>query len=363
MKKNRNYGIDLLRILSMLYIVMIHYSNFGGIPASDADNTPLFLFQSAVQMLTSCSVNCFALISGYVGYSDDTPRLRLHNYLSLWLEVVFYSLLPYVVLCLLSPGAVSWKDLLKTCFPVTTDAYWYFTAYTGLFFLIPVLNAGIRGCSKAQLAGLCLILSTVFTVVSMSGDPFRLHNGYTLVWLLTLYLLGAALKKTGICRKISTSAAFFLLLALWLLRILWNLYGPAWNIFIFRLHRSNLAFYNDPSTLLLSVIHLIAFSGLEISSPRLRSIIAFAAPGTFAVYLLNTHPVIWEHFVLGTFSQTAGMWDLVPRFLVCSIVFVSSAIGIDALRQKFFRPLPIKKVSDFLTAFFSRHCPAFLREN
>ena len=106
----------------------------------------------------------FNLNSGYIGYTEGTPRLRIHSYLSLWLEVVFYSLLPYVFLMFLSPGAASWKDLLKAFFPITTDAYWYFTAYTGLFFLIPLLNAGIRGCSNGQLMGLCLILCAVFTI-------------------------------------------------------------------------------------------------------------------------------------------------------------------------------------------------------
>ena len=358
MKKERNFGIDLLRILSMLYIVMLHYSNFGGIPQGDGENLPLTVFQCAVQMLTCCCVNCFALISGYVGYTEGTPRLRIHSYLSLWLEVVFYSLLPYAFLMFLSPGAASWKDLLKAFFPITTDAYWYFTAYTGLFFLIPLLNAGIRGCSNGQLMGLCLILCAVFTVPSMSGDPFRLHNGYTFAWLLTLYLLGAVAKKTGICRKISTPAAFSLLLGLWLLRMLWNLYGPAWNIFIFRLHRGNLAFFTDPSTLLLSLLHLAAFSGLEISSPRVRKVIAFAAPGTFAVYLLNTHPVIWQHFVVETFTQVAGFGNLVLRFTVYSILFVAAAIILDVPRQKLFRHLPIKQ----LTTLLLKHCPAFLRD-
>ncbi len=61
-KSERNFGIDALRLASMLGIVLMHVLYKGGILTKNAgvDNRILWLFETAC----SCSVNCFAMISG-----------------------------------------------------------------------------------------------------------------------------------------------------------------------------------------------------------------------------------------------------------------------------------------------------------
>ena len=65
--RERNYGLDLFRFISMLMIVGLHVIGNGGI----LDNAqPLTIRGEAVWLLEIacyCSVNCFALASGYVG--------------------------------------------------------------------------------------------------------------------------------------------------------------------------------------------------------------------------------------------------------------------------------------------------------
>ena len=66
MTKERNEGIDLLRIVAMLLITMLHVIRHGGM----LDGLSLFSSQYFVvwilYILTNCAVNCYALISGYV---------------------------------------------------------------------------------------------------------------------------------------------------------------------------------------------------------------------------------------------------------------------------------------------------------
>lgn len=65
--KKRNSGIELLRIIAMFSIVVLHIVGIGGInnayPLHSAGYAAALLLRS----VTFCSVNCYALISGYVG--------------------------------------------------------------------------------------------------------------------------------------------------------------------------------------------------------------------------------------------------------------------------------------------------------
>ena len=69
-KRERNYGIDLLRIVSMLMVVVLHVLGQGGVLKT---STPLSIGYSVAWILeiaAYCAVNCYALISGYVGVNS-----------------------------------------------------------------------------------------------------------------------------------------------------------------------------------------------------------------------------------------------------------------------------------------------------
>ena len=346
MVNKRNTGIDCLRIVAMLYIVTLHYNGFGGIMPTDSENFPLYALSGSIQMLTICAVNCFAIISGYVGYSEVKKPYRFYSYLSLWLEVAVYSFILYSISYFCGNGT-TWKDCLKALFPLTTNMYWYFTAYTPLFFLIPFLNDSIRYSTRQQMLTLCLILTGLFCFVSASGDAFHLHSGYSFAWLLLLYLIGATLKKCDIVRLIPTSYAFTGILLLWLFRTTMYLYGPNLTVFLFKLHRSQLESYTNLSTLLLSVLHIIGFADLRTTSPKLQSLISKIAPRTFSIYLLNTHPVVWSCLILGSFSQyvNGSLLLLLFRLISTSCVFVIVSILIDVLRNKLFELFSINTLT------------------
>ena len=75
--KKRNDGIDLLRIVSMLGVVIIHILTVGGgIEANNAVITYLLL------TIVDCAVNCYALTTGFVYFSEEDKPLRISKYIS-----------------------------------------------------------------------------------------------------------------------------------------------------------------------------------------------------------------------------------------------------------------------------------------
>lgn len=60
----RNYGIDLLRIIAMLYVVILHILGQRGL--LDATNvwTNQYVFSWFIEVFAFCVVDIFALITG-----------------------------------------------------------------------------------------------------------------------------------------------------------------------------------------------------------------------------------------------------------------------------------------------------------
>ena len=81
--EERNYGIDLLRIVSMMMVVLLHVLGQGGIlDGSD----PLTVKSETAWLLeigAYSAVNIYAMISGYVGYvvlCQDLVQVKMRNF-------------------------------------------------------------------------------------------------------------------------------------------------------------------------------------------------------------------------------------------------------------------------------------------
>ena len=64
----RNYGIDALRLISMFMVVVLHVLGQGGV--LKAAKNGQYIISWLLEIIAYCAVNCYAIISGYVGYSD-----------------------------------------------------------------------------------------------------------------------------------------------------------------------------------------------------------------------------------------------------------------------------------------------------
>ena len=220
--EQRNRGIDLLRMTAMWMVVILHILNKGGVLATAA---PLSAGQGTARLLETaayCAVNCYGLISGYVGVQR---RFRYSGALALWLRVAFYTLGITAVFACLMPGSVNGDRVLRAFFPVLFRQYWYVTAYFGMCLFIPFFNLLLNRLSKGQLRLLVLSIVLVFSVLPTlrQKDVFLTDNGYSVLWLSCLYLLGGILRLCGsqTSRRPASWGAIYAgcVLATWLVRL------------------------------------------------------------------------------------------------------------------------------------------------
>lgn len=348
--KQRNYGIDLLRLLGAFYVIILHTIYQAGIYyCVDSGSVQ----QKVCQIFLSfsfCAVNIFGLISGYTGYSDSEKGYKFSNYVLLWLQVVAYGCAINLFSRWLFPEAVR-SPLLHSLFPVTHDLYWYFTAYTLLFFFTPLLNSAIRGCKRETLIFFLVFLLAIFSPYETLYALFRANMGYSFLWLMVLYLVGAALKKLQLEQKIHIGFLLFGILALTALTYSLYILLPQLQNHYSRLSPSLLMSYTFPLYLYSAVLYILLFAKVKFGR-WMQQFISFAAPGAFSIYIVNVHPVIWawlkDHFC---YWARYSISSLVIRILAFAGLFVGAVVIIDYIRRKIFALLHIKQ---FLERVFSK---------
>lgn len=192
-ENNRNAGIDLLKILSMFMVIILHVNLASGFLAVQDGFPCSYQVAWILEIISYCAVNCYALVSGYVGSQHG---FKLKNIFNLWICVVFYSVIITIGYVIITED-FQINYLVKAIFPIIFDQYWFFTAYFCMFFFIPLMNLFIKMLSIYQKKVLCSLLIGIFSVlgiVSIRANP----GGYTVIWMIILYLIGASLNSLNL---------------------------------------------------------------------------------------------------------------------------------------------------------------------
>ena len=344
----RNYGIDLLKIVAMLFICMLHVCNQGGVVASSKtypDNYNMVMFLKA---LTYGALDMYAIISGYVGYNK---KFKLSRPLRIWIELICYTLLSTHLITVFSPEILPENAWFKSFFPVMTREYWYMTAYFGMVILMPFLNAAIQKASmkimSVSLAGVLLFYCALPNIMDVS--VFGLGGGYSTLWLCVLYLVGGYLAKLKKKPHPLLSFGMFILMVLftWLLKL--KEYPSAFD-------------YTAPTVMLGAVFMVLTFSQIKIKPRPLQKIISFVVPSTLGIFIIHVHTFFWDNFLkncLKNFAKEQTLLLGLRIFAAALFIFVVCG-AVDVIRRGLFwyiNTVLLPKLDKFLEKLFADKKP------
>ena len=341
----------MFRIVSMLLVLTLHITCHGGV-LDEASTLPnrSYLLTSFMAYFVYCCVDCFALISGFVGYQEAEKPYRFHKYASFWLQAVFYGLLGRALVLLLyqNQGSLEWWGAFL---PVITDNWWYFSAYTALFFLIPFINKLIRSLSSRQYHWLILSLVALFSVVETisAKEPFRLDEGYSFLWLAVLYLIGAWVKRERIHERLYSKRWLLLLIAFAEICVSWAIAEKC--------GLPRLRTYTSPTILFFAVSLLIFFATVKVSSVGCRKLIRIFAPCAFGVYLMHVEDHFWFGVVKDAFRFVGHAPTLTIPFIIvgfAAAVYLAVSV-IELLRIKLFALLGADRGARKLESAIRKH--------
>lgn len=215
--KERFKGIDILRIVAMIFIVELHFLGHGGVLKAVSKGTLKYSVAYLYEIISYCGVAIFGIITGFVSYSKTTHNVnRIGKFLGLWLEVVFYNLLLTTSILLIINRSINVRMIIECFFPIARQTYWYFTTYFILFLIIPALNKIIAGNTAVQNTAFLLF---EFLMLYYSHTI----TGFFAITMLTFcYLLGAMIRKYNIHHLIRKSVLFIGYFVLVLITFLWT---------------------------------------------------------------------------------------------------------------------------------------------
>lgn len=327
---NRNRGIDLLRIVSMFFVAALHIIGIGGVITGSELLSGQFLTAQLLRIAMLCAVNCYALISGFVGWDR---RSKLSALAALWLKAVIFCVAITAVFA--QRAALDNRTLLSALIPVTTSQYWYLTAYTGLFVLMPLLNFAVANMPRRELEFTLTGILVLFCILPISPltDAFYLHDGYSALWLAVVYLLGSYLGKYQILTRISPGK--------WLLIFVFSVlfaWAPRMAVLHWKPHYWYDAYgnilieYTSPSILLAAVALLAVFSRLSLPG-WMEKTVALTAPHVFGAYLLHAHPLMFRHLLENRFAYlgAASLPELAGTVLAGALLICAAGTAADRL--------------------------------
>lgn len=136
-KKSRNYGIDLVKILSMFLVICGHINMQGGVISAEQYGSVGYYCTSYFYTLELCAVDCFVIVSGYVSCKS---RFSLSRIIELWATVVFWSVAVSCFVMAIQPESRSVSEIVSMFLPILRGRYWFFNAYFVMFMFKPLLN-------------------------------------------------------------------------------------------------------------------------------------------------------------------------------------------------------------------------------
>lgn len=155
--ENRKSNFELMRIISMLFIVIGHTLSWGGITSRTTGITTLIIY--LIYALIAVHVNSFILLTGY--YQHDA-KFKINKIIQLVALMLFYRIVFYIIGVACGWIVYDGKWLYVFNFlPLSNFSYWYLNIYIILYMLSPFINKLIKVLNKNQLR-LLLIIAFIF---------------------------------------------------------------------------------------------------------------------------------------------------------------------------------------------------------
>lgn len=345
----RNYGLDILKILSMVYVVILHALGQGGM--MNKGSLGMQFAALALFYITTPAVNIFALVTGYVSFSDKKKPLNRKRLFEMWFQVVFYALVITTICRFVVPNFVTTRDFVSSVMPLYYDIYWYFTAYFLVSILSPFINAAVRALPESTLRKVFFVIIFFFSLFNSFCYSLNILTSHTFTWIFLLYIMGAIMKKCKIGEKLPSGIFVVGIVGCnlfnWIITWVGEKYvsGSDWYFTV-------LSDYISPTMVIQTICYLLLFRKIKAAG-GVKKIVKFFSPLVFATYLIDTHPVIYRDIMEGLFTPLTE-WNvfLMIAFMIgFGIVFVIAASLIDKVRSLLFKLIRIDKLAGLIADF------------
>ena len=370
MKKTRMAGLDGLRCIAMMMVVILHFLGKGSLLISaDEGMTGAGIAAWGLEALCIVAVNLYMLISGYFLCTSSFKLSRLISlYVQLWIYSVGVGMLAYLF-GWVPAEQISTNYFLTLLFPVMKEHYWFMSAYIFLYLFLPFLGMAVRRMNQGQFRlVLALFLGLFSGLISLTPFRFELDNkGYDMLWYVCMFLTAAYIRRFSpkFLQKRSNGVLLYLagclgaLAELFVIRMVYVKTGSLQLLLTVSMQ------YKHLFVVLASVGLFAAFLPLEQKEAKekkegaslLGKVVCGLAPYTLGVYLLHENlgvRYVWPQWLCA--ERAGSPAKVVVYALVAAVVVFVLGVCVDYVRsllQKGFHALllflpPYRRVNDLV---------------
>lgn len=335
-KKERDSGLELLRIIGLLLIFWMH-------GASSYRNNELSAWLCIViETIGNVGVPVFVLISGYFGI-----RLKPKKMIQLDLMLIFYCWIGLALRFLWGEAqGYGGEQILSYVFPVIGRNSWYFTCYFALAFLSPFLNEFVERLSKENFRKLLIAMLIIFSgITTVCFFDITQDGGKGIVNMTLLYLIGRYIRLHEDKRTCSRSklVGAYLVISLACIALNGALYvatGTVQN----RFARDNTLF-----TIAASVCIFLLFKEIHFSNKWVNAIAAHV-PAVFTMEW--TLRGIITAYMFNYLAWNESNWHELILLGICVLLIVMGTVA-DWLRLTVFGRIE-EKLAEILYGFWMK---------
>ena len=143
-EQKRHSGFETMRILSMVMIVLMHGIGHGGLGSAAPQGSAAFWIYWLLFILARVSTNCFVMLSGYYSVGSARGLSGAGRLFRIGAQVWFYSMLTFCVAVKAGAVPLSAISLLRALLPLTSNGYWFASAYFLMYLSVPVLKRVVQ---------------------------------------------------------------------------------------------------------------------------------------------------------------------------------------------------------------------------
>lgn len=350
----RASNIELLRIISMILIIMHHFSVHGCFPFTP-DLTFNKVFLQVFGLGGKAGVVAFVMITGYFMVSCS---FKLHKFAKLVGQIWFYSIAMLGVAMGLGLDTVTSRNMMLALLPIGAMS-WFAQNFLVLYLLTPIINRVLRWLQHKYYVML-LVVSTVIwflipTALNLWPNVPHTTFGFKHIFSFVIfYSMGAYIKLYGshITKKIGIIFSTIGLVGAFLGDILVDVLAmtnPVYMKQIFYFTQNDYGFFQ----LLLGIGLFIIFLKAKITY---RPWINVVASTTFGIYLLHDNKLflhyMWDN-ALATYQYYDSLVLPLYAIFVVALIFVVG-MTVDYVRLAFIEKPVMKAITPSLDRIQSR---------
>lgn len=345
MKKERNSNIELLRIISIIMIVVSHYTVHNGVLNY---TLPIGFNRFFLEICTLGNIGTiiFVLITGFY-LSKNQNNLKLTKLVKLYFQILFYSVFIYIIFVIFKLEPFSIKSLIKVLFPISFEGYWFASVYILLYIFHPYINKLLNKLDRKEHFKLILISLIIFS--GLSTITTKGYYANELIQFILFYSIGAYISRyeNNIfnSKKLNRFILTISLLILVLSVIFFDIIGTKINWF------NENSIYLFSRTSIISIMFAISIFNIFVNKKEKHNVnINTISSCVFGVYLISDNDYI-RNILWSNIFKNARYVDsilLIPHMTISIIIIFIICIYIEYLRKFVFDGIYEKHISKYI---------------